>query len=143
MKIFISQPMRNKSIAQIKAERAQAVAIIRKQYPNEEVDVEILNTVFEEEADKKYIKAPLLLFRQKHYGAWQGGRCVFYRRVAEIPRLPCGKFYSQTVWNKNNKRVKRLLFSMWAVFIIKPQKPPIKLGGFYFYNFLAFMRIRT
>lgn len=59
MKIFISQPMRNKSIAQIKAERAQAVAIIRKQYPNEEVDIEILNTVFEEEADKKYIKAPL------------------------------------------------------------------------------------
>ena len=57
MKIFISQPMRNKSVAQIKAERAQAVSIIRKQYPDEEV--ENLNTIFEEEADKKYIKVPL------------------------------------------------------------------------------------
>ena len=63
MKIFISQPMRNKSIAQIKAERVQAVSIIRKQYPDEEV--EILNTVFEEEADKKYIKVN---FIAKQYG---------------------------------------------------------------------------
>ena len=55
VKIFISQPMRNKSIAQIKAERAHAVSIIMKQYPYEEI--EILNTVFEEEAG--YIKAPL------------------------------------------------------------------------------------
>lgn len=45
MKVFISQPMRDKTDEQIKAERAKAVENIKKMYPNE--TVEILDTFFE------------------------------------------------------------------------------------------------
>lgn len=45
MKVFISQPMRDKTNEQIKSERAKAVKNIRGKYPNE--DVEIIDSFFE------------------------------------------------------------------------------------------------
>ena len=45
MKVFISQPMRDKTDAQIKAEREKAIANIKAKYPSE--DVEILDSFFE------------------------------------------------------------------------------------------------
>ena len=45
MKVFISQPMRDKTDEQIKAEREKAIANIKAKYPNE--DVEILDSFFE------------------------------------------------------------------------------------------------
>lgn len=45
MKIFISQPMRDKTDEQIKSERAKAVDKVKKMYPDEKV--EILDTFFE------------------------------------------------------------------------------------------------
>jgi len=45
MKVFISQPMRDKTDEQIKAERKAAVERIRECYPDD--DIEILDTFFE------------------------------------------------------------------------------------------------
>ncbi len=45
MKVFISQPMRDKTDEQIKAERERAIADIKAKYPNEEI--EILDSFFE------------------------------------------------------------------------------------------------
>ena len=45
MKVFISQPMRDKTDEQIKVERERAVADIKATYPSE--DVEILDSFFE------------------------------------------------------------------------------------------------
>ena len=44
MKIFISQPMRDKTDEQIKAERARAIENVKDMYPDE--PVEILDTFF-------------------------------------------------------------------------------------------------
>ena len=45
MKVFISQPMRDKTDEQIKAERNRAIEAIKAKYPNEEI--EILDSFFE------------------------------------------------------------------------------------------------
>ena len=45
MKVFISQPMRDKTDEQIKAERNKAIEAIKATYPSE--DVEILDSFFE------------------------------------------------------------------------------------------------
>ena len=45
MKVFISQPMRDKTDEQIKAERNKAIEAIKAKYPNEEI--EILDSFFE------------------------------------------------------------------------------------------------
>lgn len=45
MKVFISQPMNNKTDKQIKAERERAIDNIKAKYPNE--NVEILDSFFE------------------------------------------------------------------------------------------------
>ena len=45
MKVFISQPMRDKTDAEILQERYKAVDRIREKYPNE--DIEILDSFFE------------------------------------------------------------------------------------------------
>jgi hypothetical protein len=45
MKVFISQPMRDKTDEEIKAEREKAIQTIKEKYPNEEV--EILDSFFE------------------------------------------------------------------------------------------------
>ena len=45
MKVFISQPMRDKTDEQIKTERERAIADIKAQFPNEEI--EILDSFFE------------------------------------------------------------------------------------------------
>ena len=45
MKIFISQPMRDKTDEQVKSERAKAVEKVKELYPND--NVEILDTFFE------------------------------------------------------------------------------------------------
>lgn len=45
MKVFISQPMRDKTDAQIKTERERAIRTIREKYPEE--DIEILDSFFE------------------------------------------------------------------------------------------------
>lgn len=45
MKIFISQPMRDKTDEQIKAERIRAIKKLVELYPNEKI--EILDTFFE------------------------------------------------------------------------------------------------
>ena len=39
LKIFISQPMRDKTDEQIEAERKRAIKNIQKQHPNEEIEV--------------------------------------------------------------------------------------------------------
>jgi hypothetical protein len=44
LKIFISQPMRDKSNEQIEAERKRAIDTIQKEYPNE--DIEVLDSFF-------------------------------------------------------------------------------------------------
>ena len=44
-KVFISQPMRDKTDEQIKAERERAIELVKKEYPNE--DVEIIDSFFE------------------------------------------------------------------------------------------------
>lgn len=101
MKIFISQPMRNKSIEQIKAKRALAALIIREQYPDEEI--EILNTVFEEEADKKYIKAPLYYLG---------------RSIMELSKADCVYFTGE--WQKyRGCRVENFIAKQYGIKIIK------------------------
>lgn len=45
MKVFISQPMRDKTDEQIKAERERAIQTIKEKYPDE--DIEILDSFFE------------------------------------------------------------------------------------------------
>ena len=45
MKVFISQPMRDKTNEQIKYERTQAIKRIEEKYPNE--DIEIIDSFFE------------------------------------------------------------------------------------------------
>lgn len=44
LKVFISQPMRDKSNEQIEAERKRAIETIQKEYPNE--DIEVLDSFF-------------------------------------------------------------------------------------------------
>lgn len=44
LKVFISQPMRDKSNEQIEAERKRAIDTIKKEYPNE--DIEVLDSFF-------------------------------------------------------------------------------------------------
>lgn len=45
MKVFISQPMRDKTDAEIKAERERAIEAIKEKYPNSDIDV--LDSFFE------------------------------------------------------------------------------------------------
>jgi len=45
MKVFISQPMRDKTDEQIKQERERAINAIKEKHPNE--DIEILDSFFE------------------------------------------------------------------------------------------------
>lgn len=45
MKIFISQPMKDKTDEEIKAEREKAIKVIKKNYPDE--DIEIIDSFFE------------------------------------------------------------------------------------------------
>lgn len=52
MKVFISQPMRDKTNEQIKSERKRAVQIIKEKYG--EINVEILDTFFENAPAKAY-----------------------------------------------------------------------------------------
>lgn len=47
MKVFISQPMKDKSKEQILAERESVVEYLREKYPNE--DIEILDSYFTDE----------------------------------------------------------------------------------------------
>lgn len=54
MKVFISQPMRDKTNEQIEAERARAVDSIKSKYPDQEI--EILDTFFK---DAPHEAAPL------------------------------------------------------------------------------------
>ncbi len=51
MKVFISQPMKDKSDEQIKAERARAIEEIKKRFL--EKDVEIIDSYFEDYPDSK------------------------------------------------------------------------------------------
>ena len=44
LKVFISQPMRDKSNEQIETERKRAIETIQKEYPNE--DIEVLDSFF-------------------------------------------------------------------------------------------------
>lgn len=46
MKVFISQPMKDKTDEQIKQERERAINAIKEKHPNE--DIEILDSFFEE-----------------------------------------------------------------------------------------------
>lgn len=46
MKVFISQPMRDKTNEQIEAERARAVEFIKAKYPDK--DIEIIDTFFKD-----------------------------------------------------------------------------------------------
>ena len=50
MKVFISQPMKDKSKEEILAERERAVCCIKEKYPNE--DIEILDSYFTDEPPK-------------------------------------------------------------------------------------------
>lgn len=45
MKVFISQPMRDKTYEEIKEERAKAIQTIKEKYPDE--NIEILDSFFE------------------------------------------------------------------------------------------------
>ena len=45
MKVFISQPMRDKTDEQIKEERNKAIEVIKSKYPND--DIEIIDSFFE------------------------------------------------------------------------------------------------
>ena len=46
MKVFISQPMRDKTNEEIKAERARIVIVCKNKYPGE--DIEIIDSFFED-----------------------------------------------------------------------------------------------
>lgn len=46
MKVFISQPMRDKTDEQIKQEREKAISAVKAKFPNEEI--EVLDSFFEE-----------------------------------------------------------------------------------------------
>lgn len=45
MKLFISQPMRNKTNEEIKAERNEIIQIVKERYPDEEI--EVIDSFFE------------------------------------------------------------------------------------------------
>lgn len=47
MKIFISQPMRDKTDEEIKAEKERAIETIKEKYPN--ADIDVLDSFFEKE----------------------------------------------------------------------------------------------
>lgn len=47
MKVFISQPMKDKSKEEILAERERAIAKVQHEYPNE--DIEVLDSYFADE----------------------------------------------------------------------------------------------
>ena len=69
MKVFISQPMRDKTDEQIEAERARAVESIKSKYPDK--DIEILDTFFK---DAPYEAAPL----------WYLGKSILLLRQADL-----------------------------------------------------------
>lgn len=45
MKVFISQPMRDKTDEEIKAERERAIEVIKEKYPD--ADIDVLDSFFE------------------------------------------------------------------------------------------------
>lgn len=74
MKVFISQPMRDKTDEQIRAEREEAVKKIKSLYKN--YDVEILDTVFDDN--------DINLESQSSRSMYYLGKSIQYMRYADL-----------------------------------------------------------
>lgn len=98
MKVFISQPMRDKTDEQIRAEREEAIKKIKALYKNCDVEIEILDTIFDDFHDIKlesqtsrsmyylgksieYMRYADLVYFMKHWKEYRGCRIEHY--VAE------------------------------------------------------------
>ena len=96
MKVFISQPMRGKTKAEILGERKQAKIILQEKYPNEKI--EIIDNFFEnkpDEANPIYFLAKSLELMSTadlacFIGAWRISRgCLIELNVALQYGIEC------------------------------------------------------
>lgn len=97
MKVFISQPMRDKTNDQIKAERKRAIENIQKQYPD--ADIKVLDSFFE---NAPHDAAPLWFLGKSFeilskadvayfIGEWR------YYRGCKMEKLACDEYGIETI----------------------------------------------
>lgn len=82
IKVFISQPMRDKTDEQIKAERKRALDEIKALYPNEEI--EEIKSFFE---GAPHDATPLWFFRRKYQIVRSSGHCLFLQGLGKVSRM--------------------------------------------------------
>lgn len=78
IRVFISQPMRDKTNEQIKTERKRALDEIKALYPNEEI--EEIQSFFEDAPHD----AIFMVFRRKYQIIRSSGFCLFLQGMGQI-----------------------------------------------------------